>query len=151
MEIHFCPRRASTMTVWTSTDPHRPLYLRDASLWCFASAAFASMVLAALYWTPLGLLTSHFRSSRPQEDPYCPRRVLPSTELGHFRGLRPRSGQPQVMAPTPTPNQDYLTPGTLPPGPFPRMLASLGSGPQRFFLQGALPHGPPLPCLGHQA
>jgi hypothetical protein len=41
------------------------------------------------------------------------------------------SSPPPGISPTPSPNQGYLTPGAFSYRPFPRILASLESGPQR--------------------
>jgi hypothetical protein len=62
-------------------------------------------------------------------------------------GTKPPSGYHQAIPPTPTPNQDYLTPGALPPRPFPRMLASLGPSPQHLLLQRLCPTGYLSPAL----
>jgi hypothetical protein len=45
-------------------------------------------------------------------------------------GSKPFSGHPQTMTQTPTPNQDYLTPGPFPSRTFPRILDSLGPRPR---------------------
>jgi hypothetical protein len=50
------------------------------------------------------------------------------------------------MLPTPNPNQDYLTSGALPLRLLPRILASLGPGPQNCYSRGFAPWAPsPLP------
>jgi hypothetical protein len=91
-----------------------------------------------------GPLPSQVRSSRPQEDLDCPRRARP------LSGTKPPSGHPQVIPSTPTSNQDYITLGALPPIPSPGYLLRWGLA-QAIVAPGALPHGPALPCLGHQS
>lgn len=81
---------------------------------------------------------------------------IPSQVAGHpwgrpLSGSKPPWGHTQVMPPTPTPNQVYLTPGSLPSRPFYRMLPSLGPGPQQLLLHGLCLSDhlsmPWLPCL----
>jgi hypothetical protein len=92
---------------------------------CLAHQAFGNPLsaLAGLpldfHWSPWPCLRcfghswslpSQVRSSRPQEDLDCPWGVF-TLIFGH----KAPSGHPQVVPATPTANQDYLTPGTLPP------------------------------------
>jgi hypothetical protein len=50
-------------------------------------------------------------------------RGFPTHGAGPLLGTKPPLGHPKVMLPVPISNQDYLTPGALPPGPFPRIGA----------------------------
>jgi hypothetical protein len=69
-----------------------PFYALAGSWWItlvfWTKWQFPLGLAFAVLDTP-GLLPSHVRSFRPQEDMDCPRGVLPPTGLGHFRGLSP--------------------------------------------------------------
>jgi hypothetical protein len=59
-------------------------------------------------------------------------------------GTKPPSRYTQVIFPSPTPNQSYLTRGALPASSFPSMLAASGPGDQRLLLQGFAPRATSL-------
>jgi hypothetical protein len=105
--------------------------------------AFPSVILSlgcvfAGLDTP-GPLPPQVRSSRPQAGPDCHSRDFATHKARSVLGTKPPAGYRKIMPPMPTPNQYYLIPGALPPGPFPRMLASLEPGPHRLLFQGFAP------------
>jgi hypothetical protein len=112
-----CPRRTSS--------PQAFAPFRAASLWCFSPmvslSGIATSALALLFWTPLGLYRIRidheaFGGSRLHS------RCFATHLARSLSGTKPPSGHPQVMPPTPTPNQDYLTTGTSPPSSSPGCL-----------------------------
>jgi hypothetical protein len=96
--------------------------------------------LIFLFWTPLHL--HHHTLDHPGL-----RRILTAPEgfpvhrTRPLSGTKPPSGHPQLMLPKPTPNQDYLTPGALPPRP---CFLCWGLNPSDCCCR-ALPFRPPPP------
>jgi hypothetical protein len=103
-------------------------------------------MLPWLFWTPLGLC--YFRLDHPglrriwtSPKGFCHHGVI------HFRGLTPFGA---------ITSNTYSKRGLFNPWGFtfqalPQGACFVGVWPTSIFIPGALPHGPPLPCLGHQA
>jgi hypothetical protein len=147
----FCPYRALAVIGWV---PAGLCPRQVASLCCFSFMdcrqwhCTLGLVFPGLD-TP-GLLPSRIRSSRLQEDLDCPQGVLPPKGLVHFGDWAP-FGAPPCNA-----SNAYSKPGLFNPWGFtartlPHDACFVGALSTAIVAPGALPHGPPLPFLDHQA